>query len=162
MPLQKHVHYLLACSLQGPDTPTASMVAVAAMACPPLPRQLSIGPFFQLWLCLESMDWWQLRATDADNLAAAVDGLTLQENNMHITCKLGDRKCWHCQSGVDPMALKLPRLAQLTIELCGAPRASSPHSCSPGGAAAPEPGGLRAEQETPHQAACGQVTEGKV
>ncbi|XP_023582459.1 cilium assembly protein DZIP1 isoform X5 [Trichechus manatus latirostris] len=36
---------------------------------------------------------------------------------MNITfCKLEDEKCPHCQSGVDPVLLKLIRLAQLTIE----------------------------------------------
>ncbi|KAB0397009.1 hypothetical protein E2I00_001691, partial [Balaenoptera physalus] len=39
------------------------------------------------------------------------------ENIMNITfCKLEDEKCPHCQSGVDPVLLKLIRLAQLTIE----------------------------------------------
>ncbi|XP_033616826.1 zinc finger protein DZIP1 isoform X1 [Fukomys damarensis] len=36
---------------------------------------------------------------------------------MNITfCKLEDEKCPHCHSGVDPVLLKLIRLAQLTIE----------------------------------------------
>lgn len=52
-----------------------------------------------------------------DKVAGAVDVLTLQENIMNITfCKLEDEKCAHCQSGVDPVLLKLIRLAQLTIE----------------------------------------------
>lgn len=52
-----------------------------------------------------------------DKVAGAVDVLTLQENIMNITfCKLEDEKCPHCQSGVDPVLLKLIRLAQLTIE----------------------------------------------
>ena len=59
----------------------------------------------------------RLSAIDVDKVAGAVDVLTLQENIMNITfCKLEDEKCPHCQSGVDPVLLKLIRLAQLTIE----------------------------------------------
>ncbi|XP_053772289.1 cilium assembly protein DZIP1 isoform X3 [Desmodus rotundus] len=66
---------------------------------------------------LESVDWRRLSAIDVDKVAGAVDVLTLQENIMNITfCKLEDEKCPHCQSGVDPVLLKLIRLAQLSIE----------------------------------------------
>ncbi|XP_064442017.1 cilium assembly protein DZIP1 isoform X4 [Mirounga angustirostris] len=74
-------------------------------------------PFFQFRPRLESVDWRRLSAIDVDKVAGAVDVLTLQENIMNITfCKLEDEKCPHCQSGVDPVLLKLIRLAQLTIE----------------------------------------------
>lgn len=60
------------------------------------------------------MDWRWLNTIDTDKVAGTVDVLMLQEN---ITfCKLEDEKCPHCQSGVDPVLLKLIRLAQLTIE----------------------------------------------
>ncbi|XP_029792389.1 zinc finger protein DZIP1 isoform X1 [Suricata suricatta] len=114
MPFQKHVYYPLASGLGGPDAPAA---AAAPMAC--VPPSVASGPlpFFQFRPRLESVDWRRLSAIDVDKVAGAVDVLTLQENIMNITfCKLEDEKCPHCQSGVDPVLLKLIRLAQLTIE----------------------------------------------
>uniref|UniRef100_A0ABI7Y3U3 C2H2-type domain-containing protein n=1 Tax=Felis catus TaxID=9685 RepID=A0ABI7Y3U3_FELCA len=118
MPFQKHVYYPLASGLEGPDAPAAAAAAGAAtMACGP-PSVASVPlPFFQFRPRLESVDWRRLSAIDVDKVAGAVDVLTLQENIMNITfCKLEDEKCPHCQSGVDPVLLKLIRLAQLTIE----------------------------------------------
>lgn len=113
-PFQKHVYYPLANSPEGPD---ASSPGAAPMAFVP-PRAASGPlPFFQFRPRLESVDWRRLSAIDVDKVAGAVDVLTLQENIMNITfCKLEDEKCPHCQSGVDPVLLKLIRLAQLTIE----------------------------------------------
>ncbi|KAH0517330.1 Zinc finger protein DZIP1 [Microtus ochrogaster] len=113
-PFQKHVYYPLANSPEGPD---ASSAGAAPMAFVP-PRAASGPlPFFQFRPRLESVDWRRLSAIDVDKVAGAVDVLTLQENIMNITfCKLEDEKCPHCQSGVDPVLLKLIRLAQLTIE----------------------------------------------
>uniref|UniRef100_A0A8C8ZP56 Cilium assembly protein DZIP1 n=1 Tax=Prolemur simus TaxID=1328070 RepID=A0A8C8ZP56_PROSS len=89
----------------------------AAMACVPPSAASGPMPFFQFRPRLESVDWRRLSAIDVDKVAGAVDVLTLQENIMNITfCKLEDEKCPHCQSGVDPVLLKLIRLAQLTIE----------------------------------------------
>ncbi|XP_037384685.1 cilium assembly protein DZIP1 isoform X1 [Talpa occidentalis] len=108
MPFQKHVYYPLAGGLEGPE---------AAMACAPPGAASGPQPFFQFRPRLESVDWRRLSAIDVDKVAGAVDVLTLQENIMNITfCKLEDEKCPHCQSGVDPVLLKLIRLAQLTIE----------------------------------------------
>ncbi|XP_036054851.1 zinc finger protein DZIP1 isoform X2 [Onychomys torridus] len=114
MPFQKHVYYPLANSPEGPE---ASAAGAAPMAFVP-PRAASGPlPFFQFRPRLESVDWRRLSAIDVDKVAGAVDVLTLQENIMNITfCKLEDEKCPHCQSGVDPVLLKLIRLAQLTIE----------------------------------------------
>ncbi|MXQ89791.1 hypothetical protein E5288_WYG011518 [Bos mutus] len=87
------------------------------MACGPPSAASGPLPFFQFRPRLESVDWRRLSAIDVDKVAGAVDVLTLQENIMNITfCKLEDEKCPHCQSGVDPVLLKLIRLAQLTIE----------------------------------------------
>ncbi|XP_073899225.1 cilium assembly protein DZIP1 isoform X2 [Castor canadensis] len=111
MPFQKHVYYPLVSSPEGPEAPAASMAWV--------PPSAASGPlpFFQFRPRLESVDWRRLSAIDVDKVAGAVDVLTLQENIMNITfCKLEDEKCPHCQSGVDPVLLKLIRLAQLTIE----------------------------------------------
>ncbi|XP_014446421.1 zinc finger protein DZIP1 isoform X1 [Tupaia chinensis] len=118
MPFQKHVYYPLASGPEGPDVPVANAAAGAApMACVPPSAASGPLPFFQFRPRLESLDWRRLSAIDVDKVAGAVDVLTLQENIMNITfCKLEDEKCPHCQSGVDPVLLKLIRLAQLTIE----------------------------------------------
>ncbi|KAM9674304.1 cilium assembly protein DZIP1 isoform 3-T3 [Dama dama] len=119
MPFQKHVYYPLAAAggLEGPDASAAAAAGGAAMACGPPGASSGPLPFFQFRPRLESVDWRRLSAIDVDKVAGAVDVLTLQENIMNITfCKLEDEKCPHCQSGVDPVLLKLIRLAQLTIE----------------------------------------------
>uniref|UniRef100_A0A8C0DX33 Cilium assembly protein DZIP1 n=1 Tax=Balaenoptera musculus TaxID=9771 RepID=A0A8C0DX33_BALMU len=119
MPFQKHVYYPLANSLERPASAAAAAAAAggAAMACGPPSAASGPLPFFQFRPRLESVDWRRLSAIDVDKVAGAVDVLTLQENIMNITfCKLEDEKCPHCQSGVDPVLLKLIRLAQLTIE----------------------------------------------
>ncbi|XP_077014655.1 cilium assembly protein DZIP1 [Tamandua tetradactyla] len=120
MPFQKHVYYPLA---SGPEVQAATVASAAGaagaagMACAPPAVASGPLPFFQFRPRLESVDWRRLSAIDVDKVAGAVDVLTLQENIMNITfCKLEDEKCPHCQSGVDPVLLKLIRLAQLTIE----------------------------------------------
>lgn len=110
-PFQKHVYYPLA-SLEGADVPAAAAGAASLANATSVPL-----PCFQFRPRLESVDWRRLSAIDVDKVAGAVDVLTLQENIMNITfCKLEDEKCPHCQCGVDPVLLKLIRLAQLTIE----------------------------------------------
>ncbi|XP_064218299.1 cilium assembly protein DZIP1 isoform X1 [Aotus nancymaae] len=117
MPFQKHVYYPLSSGPEGPDVAVAAAAGAASMACAPPSSALGPLPFFQFRPRLESVDWRRLSAIDVDKVAGAVDVLTLQENIMNITfCKLEDEKCPHCQSGVDPVLLKLIRLAQFTIE----------------------------------------------
>uniref|UniRef100_A0A8D2AIX0 Cilium assembly protein DZIP1 n=1 Tax=Sciurus vulgaris TaxID=55149 RepID=A0A8D2AIX0_SCIVU len=117
MPFQKHVYYPLASGPEGPDASASAAAGAASMACMPPSAASGPMPFFQFRPRLESVDWRRLSAIDVDKVAGAVDVLTLQENIMNITfCKLEDEKCPHCQSGVDPVLLKLIRLAQLTIE----------------------------------------------
>ncbi|XP_036312235.1 zinc finger protein DZIP1 isoform X4 [Pipistrellus kuhlii] len=113
MPFHKQVYYPLTNGLEGSD----ASAGAAAMACVPPSAATGPLPFFQFRPRLESVDWRRLSAIDVDKVAGAVDVLTLQENIMNITfCKLEDEKCPHCQSGVDPVLLKLIRLAQLSIE----------------------------------------------
>nr|XP_015294917.2 zinc finger protein DZIP1 isoform X5 [Macaca fascicularis] len=116
-PFQKHVYYPLTSGPEGPDVAVAAAAGAASMACAPPSAASGPQPFFQFRPRLESVDWRRLSAIDVDKVAGAVDVLTLQENIMNITfCKLEDEKCPHCQSGVDPVLLKLIRLAQFTIE----------------------------------------------
>ncbi|XP_043854615.1 zinc finger protein DZIP1 isoform X2 [Dromiciops gliroides] len=122
MPFQKHVYYPFASGQEDHAPPSSSTLhcparstgaGVAGMA------SASVGPFpfFQFRPRLESVDWRRLSAIDVDKVAGELDFLTLQENIMNITfCRLEDEKCHHCQSGVDPVLLKLVRLAQFTIE----------------------------------------------
>uniref|UniRef100_A0A8C9GK61 Cilium assembly protein DZIP1 n=1 Tax=Piliocolobus tephrosceles TaxID=591936 RepID=A0A8C9GK61_9PRIM len=117
MPFQKHVYYPLTSGPEGPDVAVAAAAGAASMACVTPSAASGPQPFFQFRPRLESVDWRRLSAIDVDKVAGAVDVLTLQENIMNITfCKLEDEKCPHCQSGVDPVLLKLIRLAQFTIE----------------------------------------------
>ncbi|KAK2121546.1 Zinc finger protein dzip1 [Saguinus oedipus] len=116
MSFQKHVYYPLSSGPEGPDVAVAA-AGEASMAC--VPPSLALGPlpFFQFRPRLENVDRRRLSAIDVDKVVEAVDVLTLQENIMNITfCKLEDEKCPPCQSGVDPVLLKLIRLAQFTIE----------------------------------------------
>nr|XP_010337100.1 zinc finger protein DZIP1 isoform X4 [Saimiri boliviensis boliviensis] len=114
MPFQRQVYYRLS---SGPGGPDAAAAGAASEACAPPSSALGPLPFFQFRPRLESVDWRRLSAIDVDKVAGAVDVLTLQENITNITfCKLEDEKCPHCQSGVDPVLLKLIRLAQFTIE----------------------------------------------
>nr|XP_045000838.1 zinc finger protein DZIP1 isoform X2 [Jaculus jaculus] len=115
MPFQKHVYYPLANSPEGLDGPEAGAAPVAFV-----PPSAASGPlpFFQFRPRLENVDWRRLSAIDVDKVAGAVDVLTLQENIMNITfCKLEDEKCPHCQSGVDPVLLKLIRLVEERLRL---------------------------------------------
>uniref|UniRef100_A0A2K5D0Q3 Cilium assembly protein DZIP1 n=1 Tax=Aotus nancymaae TaxID=37293 RepID=A0A2K5D0Q3_AOTNA len=117
MPFQKHVYYSLSSGPEGPDVAVAAAAGAASMACAPPSSALGPLPFFQFRPRLESVDWRRLSAIDVDKVAGAMDVMTLQENIMNITfCKLEDEKCPHCQSGVDPVLLKLIHLAQFTIE----------------------------------------------
>uniref|UniRef100_A0A2K6LES4 Cilium assembly protein DZIP1 n=1 Tax=Rhinopithecus bieti TaxID=61621 RepID=A0A2K6LES4_RHIBE len=117
MPFQKHVYYPLTSGPEGPDVAVAAAAGAASMAFVTPSAASGPQPFFQFRPRLESVDWRRLSAIDVDKVAGAVDVLTLQENIMNITfCKLEDEKCPHCQSGVDPVLLKLIRLAQFTIE----------------------------------------------
>lgn len=116
-PFHKQVYYPLTNGLEGSDASAGAAAGAAAMACFPPSAATGPLPFFQFRPRLESVDWRRLSAIDVDKVAGAVDVLTLQENIMNITfCKLEDEKCPHCQSGVDPVLLKLIRLAQLSIE----------------------------------------------
>ncbi|XP_051839974.1 cilium assembly protein DZIP1 isoform X2 [Antechinus flavipes] len=122
MPFQKHVYYPFAGGQEG-QVPTSS----STLHCPARSTVSGVAgmatggagpfPFFQFRPRLESVDWRRLSAIDVDKVAGELDFLTLQENIMNITfCRLEDEKCHHCQSGVDPVLLKLVRLAQFTIE----------------------------------------------
>ncbi|XP_007501449.2 cilium assembly protein DZIP1 isoform X3 [Monodelphis domestica] len=122
MPFQKHVYYPFVSGTEGhAPSSTSTLHCPARSTGAGVAGMASAGagpfPFFQFRPRLESVDWRRLSAIDVDKVAGELDFLTLQENIMNITfCKLEDEKCHHCQTGVDPVLLKLIRLAQFTIE----------------------------------------------
>ncbi|OBS75805.1 hypothetical protein A6R68_17744, partial [Neotoma lepida] len=114
MSFQKPIYYPQSNSPERHDAPEAGTSSRAFVT----PNSTSEPlPFFQFQPRKENVDWRWLGAIDVDQVVGAMDILTLQKNIMNITfCKLEDEKCPHCQSRVDPLLLKLTRLAQLTIE----------------------------------------------
>ncbi|KAL6041706.1 hypothetical protein STEG23_009898, partial [Scotinomys teguina] len=105
---QKHICYPQSNSPEKHDAPKAGTSSRAIVT----PNSASGPlPFVQFRPRIENVDWRRLGAIDVDKVVGAMDILTLQENIMNITfCKLEDEKCLHCQWGVDPLLLKLPRL----------------------------------------------------
>ncbi|XP_072469667.1 cilium assembly protein DZIP1L isoform X2 [Notamacropus eugenii] len=65
----------------------------------------------------ESVDWRRLSAIDVDRIAQELDVTTLQEHITGVTyCNLDSERCAYCQQPVDPVLLKVLKMAQLIIE----------------------------------------------
>nr|XP_023648890.1 zinc finger protein DZIP1 isoform X1 [Paramormyrops kingsleyae]XP_023648891.1 zinc finger protein DZIP1 isoform X1 [Paramormyrops kingsleyae] len=74
-------------------------------------------PVFKFRLRRESVDWRRISAIDVERVASELDFHTLQEQISNITfCNVEHERCPHCQGPMDPVLLKLFRLAQLTLE----------------------------------------------
>ncbi|MBN3318658.1 DZIP1 protein, partial [Atractosteus spatula] len=74
-------------------------------------------PSFKFRARRESVDWRRISAIDVDRVATDLDFNTLQENIIGITfCTVENERCPYCQNPVDPVLLKVFRLAQLTVE----------------------------------------------
>lgn len=74
-------------------------------------------PAFKFQLRRDTIDWRRISAIDVERVARELDLATLQENINSITfCNLDAEKCPYCQQPVDPVFLKILKLAQLTIE----------------------------------------------
>uniref|UniRef100_A0A8B9W971 DAZ interacting zinc finger protein 1 like n=1 Tax=Bos mutus grunniens TaxID=30521 RepID=A0A8B9W971_BOSMU len=66
---------------------------------------------------MKSVDWRRISALDVDRVARELDVATLQENIAGVTfCNLDREVCGRCGQPVDPVLLKVLRLAQLSIE----------------------------------------------
>uniref|UniRef100_A0A670ZX28 C2H2-type domain-containing protein n=1 Tax=Pseudonaja textilis TaxID=8673 RepID=A0A670ZX28_PSETE len=77
----------------------------------------SIIPAFKFQLRRETVDWRRFSAIDVERVARELDLCTLQENINSVTfCNLDAEKCPYCQQPVDPVLLKVLKMAQLTIE----------------------------------------------
>ncbi|XP_078065364.1 cilium assembly protein DZIP1L [Mustelus asterias] len=80
---------------------------------------LGIGglPAFKFRSRHEAVDWRRFSAIDVDRVARELDVATLQENIMSVTfCSLDSERCPWCQNLVDPVLLKVFKLAQLNTE----------------------------------------------
>lgn len=74
-------------------------------------------PAFKFQLRRDSIDWRRFSTIDVERVARELDLATLQENISSITfCNLDAEKCPYCQQPVDPVLLKVLKMAQLTIE----------------------------------------------
>ncbi|XP_066477591.1 cilium assembly protein DZIP1L [Tiliqua scincoides] len=74
-------------------------------------------PAFKFQLRRDPIDWRRFSAIDVERVARELDLATLQENINSITfCNLDAEKCPYCQQPVDPVLLKVLKMAQLTIE----------------------------------------------
>ncbi|XP_062831590.1 cilium assembly protein DZIP1 isoform X2 [Anolis carolinensis] len=86
------------------------------MAAPPLLPATGPPPF-QFRPRRESPDWRRLSAVDVERLAAELDLAALQEHLGHVTfCSAERERCPHCGAPLDPLLLRLLRLAQLGLE----------------------------------------------
>ncbi|XP_072111842.1 cilium assembly protein DZIP1L-like isoform X2 [Mobula birostris] len=80
---------------------------------------LSTGglPAFKFRSRHESIDWRRFSAIDVERVARELDISALQENIMSVTfCNLDSERCPCCQNLVDPVLLKVFKLAQLNTE----------------------------------------------
>lgn len=74
-------------------------------------------PTFKFQPRRETVDWRRLSALDVERVAQDLDVAVLQENISGVTfCNLDREVCSRCGQPVDPVLLKVLRLAQLTIE----------------------------------------------
>ncbi|XP_027701041.1 zinc finger protein DZIP1L isoform X2 [Vombatus ursinus] len=74
-------------------------------------------PAFKFQPRRESVDWRRLSAIDVDRVAQELDVTTLQDHITGVTyCNLDSERCAYCQQPVDPVLLKVLKMAQLIIE----------------------------------------------
>uniref|UniRef100_A0A6J0VFJ1 Cilium assembly protein DZIP1L isoform X1 n=2 Tax=Pogona vitticeps TaxID=103695 RepID=A0A6J0VFJ1_9SAUR len=77
----------------------------------------NVIPAFKFQLRRDTIDWRRFSAIDVDRVARELDLATLQDNINSVTfCNLDAEKCPYCQQPVDPVLLKVLKMAQLTIE----------------------------------------------
>ncbi|XP_070231922.1 cilium assembly protein DZIP1L isoform X3 [Bos mutus] len=118
----------LLCLLPWPwwhPSPVASPGLPPPMQSPTTTAQGLSGPLFGAYTLptfkfqprRESVDWRRISALDVDRVARELDVATLQENIAGVTfCNLDREVCGCCGQPVDPVLLKVLRLAQLSIE----------------------------------------------
>ncbi|XP_068810687.1 cilium assembly protein DZIP1L isoform X2 [Struthio camelus] len=74
-------------------------------------------PPFQFQPRRASVDWRRFSAIDVERVARELDVAALQEHIASVTfCNLDSERCPSCQQPVDPVLLKVLKMAQLSIE----------------------------------------------
>nr|XP_013795261.1 PREDICTED: zinc finger protein DZIP1L [Apteryx mantelli mantelli] len=97
--------------MPGCGTPQLSAPDRAALA-----GLVGIPPF-QFQPRRASVDWRRFSAIDVERVARELDVATLQEHIASVTfCNLDSERCPSCQQPVDPVLLKVLKMAQLSIE----------------------------------------------
>uniref|UniRef100_A0A8D2JE78 C2H2-type domain-containing protein n=1 Tax=Varanus komodoensis TaxID=61221 RepID=A0A8D2JE78_VARKO len=77
----------------------------------------TVIPAFKFQSRQETIDWRRFSAIDVERVARELDLSTLQDNIKGVTfCNLDGEKCPYCQQPVDPVLLKVLKMAQLIIE----------------------------------------------
>uniref|UniRef100_A0A8B9NSW5 DAZ interacting zinc finger protein 1 like n=1 Tax=Apteryx owenii TaxID=8824 RepID=A0A8B9NSW5_APTOW len=91
-----------------PQSPARAAAALAGL----------VGvPPFQFQPRRASVDWRRFSAIDVERVARELDVATLQEHIASVTfCNLDSERCPSCQQPVDPVLLKVLKMAQLSIE----------------------------------------------
>uniref|UniRef100_H2ZWK2 Uncharacterized protein n=1 Tax=Latimeria chalumnae TaxID=7897 RepID=H2ZWK2_LATCH len=81
------------------------------------PLSASSLPVFKFRSRHDMVDWRHFSAIDVERVARELDVAVLQENITSVAfCNLDSERCPHCQNPMDPVLLKVFKLAQLTIE----------------------------------------------
>ncbi|KAE8604885.1 hypothetical protein XENTR_v10014879 [Xenopus tropicalis] len=79
--------------------------------------QSTAMPTFRFQPRRDGIDWRRFSAIDTERITREVDINTLQESINSITfCNLEGEKCPYCQQPVDPVLLKVLKMAQMIIE----------------------------------------------
>ncbi|XP_018119463.1 zinc finger protein DZIP1L isoform X1 [Xenopus laevis] len=74
-------------------------------------------PTFRFQPRRDGIDWRRFSAIDIERITREIDINTLQESINSITfCNLDGEKCPYCQQPVDPVLLKVLKMAQMIIE----------------------------------------------
>ncbi|XP_069474139.1 cilium assembly protein DZIP1L isoform X2 [Ambystoma mexicanum] len=125
-PFVHNTYYPPQSSSLGPHSPKFSGKVLSMpyqqsprMGFPTGNMQSNVGgiPAFKFQPRRDSIDWRRFSAIDVDRVAHELDVATLQENIGSITfCSLEGERCPYCQQPVDPVLLKVLKMAQLTIE----------------------------------------------
>ncbi|KAM8953872.1 cilium assembly protein DZIP1L [Pelodytes ibericus] len=90
---------------------------------PSIPHMMQMSPkashiqSFRFRPRRDGIDWRRFSAIDVERIASELDISTLQESINSITyCNLDGERCPYCQQPVDPVLLKVLKIAQFIIE----------------------------------------------
>ncbi|XP_063296973.1 cilium assembly protein DZIP1L [Pelobates fuscus] len=83
----------------------------------PIMQKGSLIQSFRFQPRRDGIDWRRFSAIDTERVARELDISTLQESMNSITfCNLDNERCPYCQQPVDPVLLKVLKMAQFIIE----------------------------------------------